>query len=144
MSAITPDFPKGSYIDGAEMPEDGYSSVQIEEAVEEMRARKDAAFLEATRRERERCARVCETLSEVARAEMLRQPAGSPARDRYFARREALMGAAVELRLGPPAVAGAPVAPTVALCAAMDMDPCPHDPALRCAGCPGGSMRGEI
>lgn len=51
--------------------------------------------------ERERCARTCEAMAEDARAEMLRQPEGSPARDRYFARREALVGAAVELRLGP-------------------------------------------
>ena len=51
--------------------------------------------------ERERCASLCEKLAEETRAEMLKQPANSPARDRYFARGEALRSAAVEMRLGP-------------------------------------------
>jgi hypothetical protein len=51
--------------------------------------------------EREWCATECERLAAEARAEMRKQPEGSPARDRYFARNEALRTAAVELRLGP-------------------------------------------
>ena len=59
------------------------------------------AFAEGAAQERERCAAECERLAAEARAEMEKQPKGSPARDRYFARHEALRNAAVELRLGP-------------------------------------------
>lgn len=62
----------------------------------------------AVAEERERCAKECERLAGEDHAEMLKQPEGSPARDRYFARVRALRGAAVELRLGP----NGPVNPT--------------------------------
>ena len=51
--------------------------------------------------ERSTCADECDRMAAEAKAEMLRQPPGSPARDLYFARMEALRTAATELRLGP-------------------------------------------
>ena len=55
----------------------------------------------------DRCAAECERLAAEEHAEMLRQPEGSPARDRHFARHEALRNAATQIRLlGRGATAG--------------------------------------